>query len=96
MNWYDRITGASNQPQYQAPSIQNNGYSGVQFQNPVQKMNYIMQAMRDPSSFVRNAIPGLPIEIANDPDKILNYMKQNCGVTDADIQYAASQIPKGW
>lgn len=66
------------------------------FQNPIQKANYIRQAMINPAAFVRQALPNLPAEIANDPNQILNFMRQNMGVTDMDIQNAMSQIPGGW
>lgn len=67
---------------------------GPQFQNPIQKMNYIMQAMRNPAAFVKQQLPGIPDQILNDPGQILQYMQQNCGVTQADIQRVASQIPR--
>lgn len=67
---------------------------GPQFVNPIQKMNYILQAMRNPAQFVRQAIPDLPDNIANDPNQILQYLKQTRGVTDQQIQMAAGQIPR--
>lgn len=87
MSWYERIAGQPQQP------VQN-GFSGIQFPDPIQKANYIRQAMVNPGAFVRQVIPGMPAEISNDPNRILEYMKQNCGVTDADIQRAAMQIPR--
>ncbi len=68
--------------------------SGMQFQNPVQKMNYILQAMRNPAAFVRQHLPGIPEQIINDPNQILQYMQQNMGVTQMDIQNASAQIPR--
>lgn len=67
---------------------------GPQFANPIQKMNYILQAMRNPAQFVKQAIPDLPDNIANDPNQILQYLKQTRGVTDQQIQMAAGQIPR--
>ena len=67
---------------------------GPQFANPIQKMNYILQAMRNPAQFVRQAIPDLPDNIANDPNQILQYLKQTRGITDQQIQMAAGQIPR--
>ena len=67
---------------------------GMQFQNPVQKMNYIMQAMKNPAAFVKQNLPGIPDQIVNNPESVLQYMRKNYGVTDADIQQAASQIPQ--
>lgn len=67
---------------------------GPHFQNPIQKMNYIMQAMRNPAAFVKQAIPDLPNEIANDPNRILQYLQQTRGVTNEQIQQIAGQIPR--
>lgn len=67
--------------------------SGMRFQNPMQKMNYIMQAMRNPAAFVKQHLPNIPDAIANDPNQILQYMQQNMGVTQMDIQNAQAQIP---
>lgn len=67
---------------------------GAQFMNPVQRINYIMQAVRNPAAFVKRAIPDLPDDISNDPNRILQYLKQTRGVTDQQIQIAAGQIPK--
>lgn len=70
--------------------------SGVQFANPMQKMNYIMQAMRNPAAFVRQNLPGIPEQAFNDPsgNTVLQYMQQNMGVTQQDVQRAYSQIPQ--
>ena len=72
------------------------GNSGAQpmFQNPIQKANYIMQAMTNPAAFVRQAIPNLPPEISNNPNQILQWMQQNGMVTQQDIQNAMSQMPR--
>ena len=64
------------------------------FQNPIQKANYIMQAMQNPAAFVRQILPNIPQDISNDPNRILQYLQQNCGVTNAQIQQAAMQIPR--
>ena len=90
MGWYEKIVSNSQ------PVQQPQGYSGMTFQNPMQKANYIMQAMQNPAAFVQKVFPNMPSNIANNPNQILMYMKQNCGLTDADIQAAAAQIPKGW
>lgn len=67
---------------------------GPAFQNPIQKWNYIMQAMANPAAFVRQAIPNLPPQIANDPNQILAWMQQSGMVTQQDIQNAANSIPR--
>lgn len=92
MTWYDRINGAAPAP---APQP-NPGYSGMPFMNPMQRMNAIQQAMQNPSAFVRQALPNIPADVAADPNRVLMYMKQNCGLTDMDIQAAASRMQRGW
>lgn len=69
--------------------------SGMRFQNPMQKMNYIMQAMQNPAAFVKQHIPNIPDQAFNDPtgNSVLQYMQQNMGVTQQDIQNAQAQIP---
>lgn len=80
-----------------APQMQQVGshFSGARFQNPVQKMQYIMQAMTNPAAFVRQAIPDLPQEIANNPNQILQYLQQTRGITNEQIQQVAGSIPPG-
>ena len=90
MNWYDRINGTTPQA-VETPKAP--GYPGVTFANPMMQMNAMQQAMMNPAAFVRQALPQIPAEIANDPNRILSYMKQYCGLTDADIQAAAARIP---
>ena len=65
----------------------------MQFQNPVQMMNCVMQAMQNPAAFVRQQLK-IPDQIPNDPNQILQYMQSNMGVTQQDIQWASSQIPQ--
>jgi len=85
---YNQLMGGQRPVQQQSIS------GGPRFANPIQKMNYILQAMRNPAQFVRQAIPDLPDNIANDPNQILQYLKQTRGVTDQQIQMAAGQIPR--
>lgn len=89
MNWYDRITVQSSAPQNPSFPVNN----GFQFQNPMQKAQAIMQAMRNPAAFVRQNIPDLPENIANDPNQILNFLQQTRGITNAQIQQIAQQNP---
>lgn len=63
------------------------------YANPLQNVNAIFQAMRNPVQFVRQAIPDLPQDIANDPNRILQYLQQTRGITNEQIQQAASMIP---
>lgn len=58
------------------------------FSNPVQKMQYIMQAMMNPAAFVRQQFPDIPAEIQNNPSAILSYLQQTRGVSNQQIQQA--------
>lgn len=62
--------------------------------NPIQQANAIYQAMRNPPAFVRQAIPDLPPEIANDPNRILQYLQQTRGITNEQINQIASMMPR--
>ncbi len=61
---------------------------------PVSRANAIYQAMVNPAAFVRQAIPDLPPEISNDPNRILQYMQQTGRVTPQQIQQVANSIPR--
>lgn len=76
------------------PVQQPTSFSGMTFQNPMQKMQYIMQAMTNPAAFVRQAIPDIPPEIANNPNQILQYLQKTRGISNEQIQQAAMQIPR--
>ena len=82
---YTMLTGQQ-APQQQA--------SGMQFQNPIQKMNYIMQAMRNPAAFVKQAFPDIPNEMQNDPTRILQYIQQTRGISNEQINQIVQQMPR--
>lgn len=75
-NWYNRITGAPTYPQQ----------SGITFHNPMQKMQYIMNAMTNPAAFARQQFPDIPENIQNNPNEILNYLQRTRGISDQQIQ----------
>lgn len=66
--------------------------SGNRFQDPIQRMQYIMQAMQNPAAFVRQAIPDIPHEISNDPNQILTYLQRTRGISNEQIQQIASSM----
>lgn len=89
---YQMLMGQSEQNQVPQAQMQYSAQPPM-FQNPIQKFNYIMQAMKNPAAFVKQAIPNLPPQIANDPNQILQWMQQSGMVTQQDIQNIASQLP---
>lgn len=54
--------------------------------NPINRMNMMMQAMRNPAAFVKQSFPDIPDEISNDPSQILTYLQRTRGITDQQIQ----------
>ena len=66
--------------------------SGMQFNNPMQKMMYIMQAMQNPAQFVKQHIPDIPDEIQNNPNQILQYLQKTRGISNQQIQQIMNQF----
>lgn len=67
--------------------------STPQFANPIQKANYIMQAMTNPAAFVRQALPDIPAQIQNNPNQILQYLQQTRHISNQQIQNLLNQNP---
>ena len=84
--WYDRVAG-------NAPMIQPQ-QSGMIFQNPIQKAQYIMQALTNPAAFVKQHFPDVPDQIANDPNQILQYLQQTRGISNQQLQQIMNQYPR--
>lgn len=59
--------------------------------NPLQRINFVRQAMANPAMIIKQRFPDIPDQIMNDPGKILNYLQQTRGITDQDIRQIASQ-----
>lgn len=78
------------QPQMQpAPMSQ-----GPRFMNPMQKMNYVMNAMTNPQQYVFKAFPDVPENLRNDPNAIFSYLQRTRGITEQDVQQIMDQIPR--
>lgn len=63
-------------------------------QNPMQRMSFLMQAMQNPSQFVKQAFPDIPDNISNNPGQILQYLQQTRGITNQQVQQTMNQIPQ--
>ena len=61
--------------------------------NPLMKMQYMVQAMRNPAAFVRQAFPDIPAEIQNNPNQILQYLQQTRHISNQQIQNLINQNP---
>lgn len=54
--------------------------------NPMQRMNQVMQAMRNPVPVILQAFPDIPAYMQNSPDQMLQYIKQTRHISDQQIQ----------
>lgn len=79
--------------QYTQPQV---NYSvNLQSMNPMQKLAYVIEAMRNPRAFAKQHIPDIPDNISNNPSQILQFLQSKYGITTQQIQEAqnaANQI----
>lgn len=54
--------------------------------NPMQRLNQVMQAMRNPVPVILQAFPDIPAYMQNSPDQMLQYIKQTRSISDQQIQ----------
>ena len=87
---YSQLMQQSGQGYMQQPMM-----SGMQFANPIQKMQYIMQAMTNPAQFVKQHIPDIPENIQNNPNQILQYLQKTRGISNQQIQQVMNSMPPG-
>lgn len=59
--------------------------------NSLMKMQYMMQAIRNPAAFVRQAFPDILVEIQNNPNQILQYLQQTRHISNQQIQDLINQ-----
>lgn len=59
--------------------------------NPLQRINFIRQAMANPAMIIKQRFPDIPDQIMNDPNQILLYLQKTRGITNQDIQQLTSQ-----
>lgn len=65
--------------------------------NPIAQIGTIMQAMRNPAGFVKNAFPDIPDQIMNDPNQIIQYLQRTRGITGEQIGQMIQQAQgMGW
>lgn len=61
------------------------------FQNVIDRARQIAQSFQNPQQFISQFMPGIPSNIANDPNQILNWLQQTGRISPQQIQ-AAQQI----
>lgn len=59
--------------------------------NPLQRMQYIRQAMVNPAAFIKQRFPDIPDQITNNPNQILQYLQQTRGITNQQLQQLMNQ-----
>ena len=77
------------QPIQQHPSMQMPAFS-----NPIQKMNYMVQALKDPVHFVLQQFPDIPENIVNDPNQVLQYLQRTRNISNDQISRIVNQFPR--
>lgn len=82
-------------PQQSQPQPQSQPQSGqrVAFANPMQKAQFIMNALSNPAAFAKEQFPDIPDEISNNPGAILNYLQKTRGIPPNQIQQLNNQNP---
>lgn len=65
----------------------------VQPMNPIQKMQQVMQAMQNPSAYLVQKFPDIPVYMRNDPNQIFQYLQQTRNITNGQIQQVMQEIP---
>lgn len=87
---YKALTGSQNalsQPQQmQANNLSPAPMNGLQ--GIVERAKQMMQTMQNPQQAIRQFIPGLPENIAQDPNAIINWLQQTGRVNPQMIQTA--------
>lgn len=62
--------------------------------SPIQKMNTIMQAMRNPAQFVKQQFPDIPDTMMNDPNQVLQYLQQTRNISNDQLAMLMNQFPR--
>lgn len=68
--------------------------SGMAFQNPIQKANYIYKALTNPAAFVRQEFPDVPEDILGDSNRVLQYLQETRHISNDQIQQIMNQFPR--
>lgn len=79
--WYNRVT--ENIPSVQTSSL-----------NPIQRFQYMAQALANPVAFVRQQFPDVPEELLTDPNRVLQYLQQTRGISNDQINQIVNQMPR--
>lgn len=73
------------QPQIIGPA---NSFPINNLQAAIERAKQIMQSTQNPQQFVSQYLPGVPANIANDPNQIMNWLQQTGRVNPQMVQMA--------
>ena len=63
-------------------------------QSVMQKAQHLAGTLQNPQQLVQRFFPDAPAQVANNPEQLLNWMKQTGKVNDQQIQMVRSMIGK--
>lgn len=63
-------------------------------QGVMQKAQQLAGTLQNPQQLVQRFFPDAPAQVANNPEQLLNWMKQTGRVNDQQIQMVRSMIGK--
>ena len=63
-------------------------------QGVMQKAQQLAGTLQNPQQLVQRFFPDAPVQVANNPEQLLNWMKQTGRVNDQQIQMVRSMIGK--
>lgn len=63
-------------------------------QSVMQKAQQLAGTLQNPQQLVQRFFPDAPAQVANNPEQLLNWMKQTGRVNDQQIQMVRSMIGK--
>ena len=61
-------------------------------QNVLARASQMMQSMTNPQQLIQQFLPGVPAEIRNDPNQIINWLQQTGKVSPQQIQMAQQMM----
>lgn len=59
---------------------------------PMNRMQMVMQAMRNPVAVIKQKFPDIPDYMMNNPGQILQYLQQTRNITNNQLQNLFSQM----
>lgn len=82
------FTGGQNRPSQPAPQQMGSSsqWAANNLQAAIERAKQIASSMQNPQAFVQQYLPGVPANIANDPNQIMNWLQQTGRVSPQQVQ----------